>query len=120
MKSLKEDIIEIYNKERGLLVFMVQILIIALGVFVFSLTKIDATSSVVKIGYGDIGGYRDGVWLNMFAFPILALVFGVLHNLLAVRLYKKRGVGMTKFFLATTLMLLIGTVLVLIRLSSEG
>ena len=120
MKKIKDDLLEIYTKNRSVLVLMLQVFALSLAIFIFSLTKIDATSSVVKVGYGDIGGYRDGVWLNMLAFPLLALTFGVLHNLLAIKIFEKRGAGMAKFFLIITMLLLLGVLVVLIRLSSEG
>ena len=75
---------------------------------------------MVKIGYGDIGGYRDGSWTDLIAFPILAIVFGVLHSLIAVKIYHRRGAGMTKFFLITSSMLILGSFIVLIRLLKEG
>ena len=119
MKSLKDTIVELYHENRMILFLMIVTLIFASGLFVFSLTCLDSTSSVVKVGYGDIGGYRDGNWTNMIAFSIFALVFGILHNMLTLRIYKKRGSGMAKMFLVTTMALIFGTLLVLLRLSSE-
>ncbi len=120
MKNFRTSIIEIYRENRSLLVFMILSFMLAAGLLVFSLTKLDSTSAVVKVGYGDIGGYRDGAWSGWVVFPVLAVLFGVLHNLLAVRIYEKRGAAMAKFFVITTMMLTLGALLVLIRLSSEG
>ena len=120
MKSFKTILIKIYRENRSLLVLMMLVFLFAAGLFVFSLTRLDATRAVVKIGYGDIGGYRDGAWSNLIVFPVLAVLFGVLHNFLAMRVYDKRGVSMARFFLITTLMLIFGALIVLIRLSSEG
>ena len=116
MKYFKEDLIKIYQNERGILIIMLLNLLLAIGLFVFAAINLNPNSTVVKIGYGDIGGYRDGSWTNMLMFPILALLFGILHNLLALRIFHKRGGGMTKFFLITTSMLILGTFVVLIRL----
>ena len=74
----------------------------------------------VKVGYGDIGGYRDGAWADMLAFPLFAIIFGILHNLLAVRIFHKRGGGMTKFFLISTTTLILGAFLVQVRLLGEA
>lgn len=120
MKNLKVKFIEIYREHRSLLALMMLVFVFAMGVFIFSLTKLDPTSAVVKVGYGDIGGYRDGAWSNLIVFPTLMILFGVLHNFLAIKIYDKRGVGIAKFFLITTLMLIFGALIVLIRLSSEG
>ena len=113
MKTLKEDFIKAYQNERGIIVFIIINFLLSIGLLVFSLINLNSNSSVVKIGYGDIGGYRDGTWFDMLAFPIIAVVFGVLHGLLALRIFHKRG-GM-----ATT-SLIIETFLVIIRLLGEG
>ncbi len=120
MKNYIEDFKKIYFEERWMLILIILNLVASIALFVFSIIKLNPNSAVVKIGYGDIGGYRDGAWTDMLAFPILALIFGVLHGLIAVKLYHRRGAGMTKFFLITTSMLIIGAFVVLIRLLKEG
>lgn len=103
-----------------MLILMIANLLVALGLMIYGLTTLNPNSAVVKVGYGDIGGYRDGSWVDMTMFPLLAVVFGVLHNLIALKVYRKRGAGMTKFFLLTTTMLILGSFVVLARLSMEG
>jgi hypothetical protein len=120
MKRFKEDFIEIYQKERGLLLLILLNLIISIVLFIFTIIKINPNSAVVKIGYGDIGGYRDGTWGDMLAFPILAVLFGIVHIFLTLRLYRKRGSGMAKFLLITTTVLILGTFLVYLRLLKEA
>lgn len=120
MKNFKEDLIKVYHSERGILLTMLLNLVLSIGLLVFSIISLNPNSAVVKIGYGDIGGYRDGTWENMLAFPLLAIIFGILHNLLALRIFHKRGSGMAKFFLITTTGLITGTFVVLIRLLGEG
>ena len=102
------------------MLLMILNFLIAIGLLVFSVVTLNPSASVVKIGYGDIGGYRDGTWGSLLAFPLLALNFGILHNLLTLRIFRKRGGGMAKFFLLTTTCLILGTILVLIRLLGEG
>ena len=120
MKTIKSDIVKIYQTERGILILMILNLLMSIGLLVFALLNLNPNAAVVKIGYGDIGGYRDGTWLDMLAFPLLALNFGILHNFLALRIFHKRGGGMAKFFLLTTTALMLGTLLVLVRLLGEG
>ena len=120
MKNFKKDLIKIYQTERGILILMILNFVFSLGLFIFAILSLNPSAAVVKISYGDIGGYQDGSWANMMAFPILAIIFGVLHNLLALRIFHKRGGGMTKFFLITTTALIASTILVLIRLLGEG
>lgn len=120
MKAFKEDLIRIHQNERGIMFLMILNFIISIILFIFSIIHLNPNASVVKIGYGDIGGYRDGTWVDMLTFPILAFIFGILHSLLALRVFRKRGSGMAKFFLIITTTLILGTFLVLIRLLGEG
>lgn len=120
MKTFKEDLIKAYQSERGIIVFIAINLLLSIGLLVFSLVNLNPNSAVIKIGYGDIGGYRDGGWFDMLAFPLLAIVFGVLHGFLALRIFHKRGGGMAKFFLITTAALILGTFLVMTRLLGES
>ena len=116
MKNIGKVFKQIYLEEKIMLVLMILNLLGSLALFIFSLVTLNPSTAVVKIGYGDIGGYRNGSWSDMFAFPILAFIFGIVHNFIAVRIYNKRGAGMTKFFLITTSVLIIGTFIVLLRL----
>lgn len=120
MKSFKEDIVKIYQSERGILVLMIINLLLAIGLLIFSILKLNPDISVVRVGYGDIDGYRDGSWIDILAFPVLAIVFGILHNLLAVKIFHKRGGGMAKFFLLLTTALILGAILVFARILGEG
>ncbi|MBQ2660506.1 hypothetical protein IJF93_00275 [Candidatus Saccharibacteria bacterium] len=120
MNIFKEDIAEIYHSERGILASMILNILLSIGLLIFSIIHLNPNSAVVKIGYGDIGGYRDGSWVDMIAFPLLALTFGVIHTFLTLRIYHKRGSGMAKFFLIITTALILGTFCVLVRLLGEG
>lgn len=120
MKTFAADFKKIYQTERGIILLIILNFLISIALLVFSIVSLNPNAAVVKIGYGDIGGYRDGTWTDMIAFPLLAITFGVLHSFLAVRIFHKRGSGMTKFFLLTTTVLILGTFLVLIRLLGEG
>ena len=116
MKYFTEDLKLIYKSERIMLILMIMNLVASIVLLIFGITSLSPATPMVKIGYGDIGGYRDGSWTDMFAFPLLALIFGIVHNLIALRIFHKRGAGMTKFFLLTTTTLIIGAFIVLSRL----
>ena len=120
MRTFKEDLISIYSSERGLLILMILNLLLSIVLLIFSIVNLNPNSAVVKVGYGDIGGYRDGMWTDMIAFPLLAILFGFLHSLLTLRIFHKRGGGMAKFFAITTTALILGTGLVLVRLLGES
>ena len=120
MKDFKTDLITIYQTERGMMALMFINLALAIWLLVSSIINLNTTALKVYSGYGDIDGYRTGSWIDMLAFPILALILGILHNLLAVRIFHKRGGGMAKFFLLSTTGLILGTFLVIARVFGEA
>ncbi|MBR5939468.1 hypothetical protein IKZ77_02875 [Candidatus Saccharibacteria bacterium] len=120
MKTLKKDFLKIYQTEQVMLALMAINLLLSIWLFIFAIINLNPNVSVLKIGYGDIDGYRDGTWIDMLAFPILAIIFGVFHNLLAVKIFHKRGGGMAKFFVIVTAGLILGTFLVLTRLLGDS
>ncbi|MBQ3348204.1 hypothetical protein IJG90_01635 [Candidatus Saccharibacteria bacterium] len=111
---------KIYAEERLMLILMVVNFLAAVALLILGVMNLNPNVAVVKIGYGDIGGYRDGSWVDMLVFPIIAVVFGIFHNLIALNIFHKRGAGMTKFFLIVTTVLIMGAFVVLVRLSREG
>lgn len=133
MKDFKADLKLIYREHRPLLYMMVGLLMLALILLIYAILNLK-TGAVVKIGYGDIGryqggewssminsgGYYDGSWVNMLAFPILAIMFGGLHNILAVKLFKKRGEGLAMVLVVMSICLVLMSFVVLGRLLGEG
>ena len=117
MKHFIEDLKKIYQNERLTLVLIIINILGSIALLVVGVLKLNPDSAIVKIGYGDIGGYRNGSWADMLVFPLLAIIFGFFHTLIALRIYEKRGAGMTKFFLITTATLIIGAFIVLFRLT---
>jgi hypothetical protein len=116
MKNLGTDFKTIYQYERFMLILMILNFLISTALLVIGILNLNPSSAVVRTGYGDIGGYRSGSWTDMIAFPILAIIFGIFHNFIAVNIFKKRGTGMAKFFLLTTTMLIVGAIITLLRL----
>ena len=117
MKDFNVEIIKrIYKEERFMFALMIFNVISSIALFITGVINLNPSAAVVKIGYGDIGGYRSGSWADMLAFPVLAIIFGIFHNFIAIRIFKKRGAGMAKFFLITTTALIFGTIIVLLRL----
>ena len=134
MKNFRKYIAEIYKEHKGLLVLMSLLFLMSLVFFVFSLVSLSPSSAIVKVGYGDIGsfsgddltgmrlagGYRDGGWGSMLTFSFLSVIVGVLHNMIAIRIYKRRGEGIAKAFVLISMTIIIGAFIVLMRLLSEG
>lgn len=120
MKYLKEDLKNIYHSERWLLVLMGINILLSLVLLIVSIVRFNPTGAVIKIGYGDIGGYRDGASTDMLMFTILSLTFLVFHTLIAMKIFHKRGASMAKLFLTVTTVLIVGTFIVFNRLLGES
>lgn len=118
---------EVYRKQKGLVVAMAILAVLSLVLLIFSLTTLRPQSTVVIVGYGDVygeiagisGGYRRDSWLNMLAFPTLALLYGLVHNLLALRAYRKYGKDAALAVVVATMLLVLGTFVVIFRLLGE-
>lgn len=131
MKELGKTMVEIYEKHRGVLLWMAALLLIALAFFVHGMINLAPQSVMVKTGYGDIGryqggewsemqaagGYRDGSWEQMLAFPIMAIVLGIIHCFIAIKLYRNKGAAMAGAFLFASILLIIVAWVVMVRLS---
>lgn len=131
---ISADFKEIFEKHKGLAIAQIILLVASIALLIFSLLNLSSTTTVVRTSYGDIGrfqggnwssmansgGYHDSAWYERFAYPILAIVFGVGHNLLAFKLYRKKGAGLAGFFVVFSIFLVLATFLVFGRLLGEG
>ncbi len=119
---------QIWHKYQGLGIAMAVLAVLSFVFLVFSLIHLNPQGAVVIVGYGDVygevlgvsGGYRRDSWLNMLAFPCLALIFGLLHNILALRIFQKYGKDVALVFVGLTLILLVAALIVQLRLLGEG
>ena len=118
---------EITRKQKSLMMAMVGLIAMSIILLVFSLINLRPQGTVVIVGYGDVygeiaglsGGYRRDSWLNMLAFPILAIVFGLVHNLIALRVYRKYGKEVALMVVYATMLLVVGTFVTMLRLIGE-
>lgn len=131
---MKEAIRDIYKNHRKLFIIMMVLSVLSIGLLVFSLLNLKISNTTMHTGYSDIGsyqggdyeetqgssGYISGRWVDMLTFPILAVIFGVMHNLIAIRLYKRRGAASAGAFVVISIIVLISAILVLWRLAQES
>lgn len=125
--SLVETWREIARKQKGLMVAMIVVAVLGVALLLFALATLRPQSTVVIVGYGDVygelagisGGYRRDSWLNMLAFPILAVIYGFVHNLIILRIYRKYGKDAALVMAVATMLLIAGTALILLRLLGE-
>lgn len=110
-----------------LMIMMAVLLGVSVIFLVITLVTLRPQGSTVIVGYGDVymeiagltKGYRWESWLNMLAFPALALVFGGLHNVIAVKMYQRYGKEAAMVFVALSILLVVGALTVLFRVLGE-
>ncbi len=125
--SLRMTWREVCRKQKTLMMTMIALLVMSAIFLIFSLTALRPQNTVVVVRYGDVygdlvgvtGGYQRDSWLNMLTFPILALVFGLVHNVLALRVYRKYGRDTAMLVVVMSMLLVVGGITTLIRLTGE-
>ncbi len=118
---------EVCRRQKGVMIAMIVLAVASAILLIFSLTTLRPQSTVVIVGYGDVygeiagisGGYRRDSWMNMLAFPALALLYGLVHNLLVLRVYRKYGKDAAIVLAVATILLIVGTFVVIFRLLGE-
>lgn len=106
---------------------MMILIVMSILMLGFALIAFHPQNTVVIVGYGDVygeiaglsGGYRRDSWLNMMAFPLLAILFGVVHNLIALRTYRKYGKEVALMVVCATMLLIVGSFVIMLRLLGE-
>lgn len=125
--KLKATWQEIYRKQKGLMLAMIALLVLSGIVAIVLLFVLHPKNSVVIVGYGDVygeiagltGGYRRDSWLNLLAFPLLAVILGVVHNVIAVRVYEKYGKETALMVIFASMLLIVGIGVIVFRLIGE-
>ena len=134
MKKIVENFKEIFEKHKWLTLAMTVLLVVSVALLIFSLLNLGSNATVVKTSYGDIGryqggewssmansgGYHDGVWAERMAYPFLAVIFGILHNLLAIKIYEKKGYSHALLFVLLSIIMVVMVFVVFGRLLGEG
>lgn len=118
---------EVCRKQKSVMIAMIILAVMSAVLLIFSLTTLRPQNTVVIVGYGDVygeiagisGGYRRDSWMNMLAFPTLALLYGIVHNLLVLRVYRKYGKDVAVVLAVATMLLIVGTFVVIFRLLGE-
>lgn len=118
---------EVCRKQKTLMVMMLLLVLASAALFVVSMTTLRPQNTVVIIGYSDVygeitgisGGYRRASWAAMLAFPILALIYGILHNFLALRIYRKYGRDAALIFVVMTMLMIVVTFVTMFRITGE-
>ncbi len=104
-----------YRKQRGMVVAMGVLAVMSLILLVITLVNIRPQNMQIFIGYSDIDSYQKGSWVNMLTFVVLAVVFGFLHNVLALKVFQKYGKDSAMVVIFATMLLVVGAIVMLFR-----
>lgn len=118
---------EVCRKQKGLMAAMIMLTVLSGILLIIALATLHPQNTVVIVGYGDVygelaglsGGYRRDSWLNMLAFPVLAVLFGTVHNFIALRAYRKYDKETALMIVIATMCLIVGELVVMLRLLGE-
>jgi len=107
MKEIVANFRKIYAHDRWLIVAMVFLFLVSFVLMALTFFALRPNSVMIRTGYADIGGYRDGKWQYLLTFMILGFVTGVIHNILAAKVYGKKGSGAAALFVFISIGLVI-------------
>lgn len=113
--SLKSAWKVVQRQQRGLLLAMGILAVMSLVLLVVTLVNLRPQNMQIYIGYSDIDSYQKGSWVNMLTFAVLAVVFGLLHNLLTLKVFQKYGKDSALVVVFATMLLVVGAMVMLLR-----
>ncbi len=133
MKNIGAGLRRIFKEDKIVLVLMLVLFAFGVILAIHTFVRFKAGGTTMYIGYSDIGsfsngewgslwssgGYKTGGWSEMAVFPILGFCLGVLHNLFAIQVYKRRGRGYAIAVVIFSLLIAIGAFVLLMRLLGE-
>ncbi|MBQ6130317.1 hypothetical protein IJI72_01325 [Candidatus Saccharibacteria bacterium] len=118
MKEIGLGFKKIFREEKGLLLLMGLLFVLGVALAIHTLIKFKVGTTMFYVGYADIGGFSGGDFLSLWnsggyrtgdywavlVFPIMGLILAVLHNMLAIQIFNRRGKGFAQLFLLMSLL----------------
>lgn len=105
----------VQRQQRGLMLAMILLMLMSLVLLIITLVNLRPQNMQIFIGYSDIDSYQKGSWVNMLTFAVLAVVFGLLHNVLALKVFQKYGKDSAMVVVLMTMFLVVGALVILLR-----
>lgn len=99
--------------DRQLVILGLVMILLCLALIVISIVGFHITDVQVPVRYTDFGNvntYREK-WYYLLSFPLFAVIIGVMHSLIAMKLLVK-GRGLAGVFLAVTDCLLVFAIII--------
>ena len=133
MKEIYLGLKRIFREEKGLLGVMLLLFVLGMSLGIYTLLNFKGGGTTMYIGYSDIGtfdgadwlslwnsgGYRTGGWMEMAIFPIIGVSTAILHNLLAIQVFQRRGKGYAQLVVMLSIIMVVGSFIVLLRLLNK-
>jgi|GEM_PF-2553742 len=120
MKEILTSFKDLASNNRKLLVAMIFLFVASVVFVVIAIINIQPSNIQIPVRQtGHLGdGFYFAHWYYLYTFPFLGIVFGVLHNILAAKIYGKKGAQIAAIFVAVTFVLLLVTVITMARIFS--
>lgn len=125
MKTNKDELLAdfklVLRKKRDVFAMMIVLCLMNIPLFIAPIVTLDSSLPKMKVRFSDIYTrvFSQEVWYYMLAFSLLAVVLGLGHNLIALRLTKKRGAAVAKLFLGASMMVTVFAFAFLMRILTE-
>lgn len=125
MKTNKDELLAdfklVLRKKRDVFAMMIVLCLMNIPLFIAPIVTLDSSLPKMKVRFSDIYTrvFSQEVWYYMLAFSLLAVVLGLGHNLIALRLTKKRGAAVAKLFLGASIMVTVFAFAFLMRILTE-
>lgn len=113
--SLKSMWKVVRRQQRGLMLAMIGLAVMSVILLGLDLINLRPQNMQIYFGYSDIDSYQKGSWTNMLTFGVLAVVFGLLHNLLALKVFQKYGKDSAMVVVVGTMLLVVLTFVMFFR-----
>jgi hypothetical protein len=117
MKDIITGIKEIAKNDHKVLIGIILVLLSSSVFIVMSLTNVKPSNLQVVFRYASLGeNYYNSAWYYLYTFPFLGVVLGLLHNLLTVKVYTKKGSTVALWFVGSGIILLLLTVITMSKI----
>lgn len=104
------------TKDKKILFTMIGLFVASVILIIISLVNIRVNNLQIWSRYASFGeNYYKAKWYYLFAFTFEGLIIGIFHNLLAARLFAKKGRIITMLFLLISIGIVLLSIVTLAR-----
>ncbi len=111
----------LWQERRSFFWQLIGLLVLSLGALITTLTFVHPQQLRIVSHYSDFGEthyYHDAFWSYPLVFPVLALLIGLLHPLIILRLVRSKEIAVARALIFVSYALLIALIIIAARLAS--